>query len=240
MILLFGCGSASPEGNNTSSPSHQAFTRLLQKHVDDKGMVDYRGFAQDSTELNAYLEELEAAPPSSQWQKDEKLAYWINAYNAYTIQLILKNYPLKSIKDITKGPNVPFVNSPWDITFISIGGEELDLNNIEHSIIRKEFDEPRIHFALVCAAISCPPLRNEAYEAAKLDDQLHEQAKTFLSNPDKNKLEGDRLQISKIFSWYGGDFEQGVAAYIHSLYPNKANKDAEVDYMDYNWALNEQ
>lgn len=240
LILLFSCSSASPEGQNTEPPSHSQFTELLNSHVDESGMVDYKGFARDSSALNTYLAQLESVPPSADWNENEKLAYWINAYNAYTIRLILRNYPAVSIKDITKGPNVPFVNSPWDIKFITIGGEELDLNNIEHNIIRKEFDEPRIHFALVCAAMSCPPLRSEAYESDKLGEQLADQAKRFLTDPAKNKLNGDVLQLSKIFSWYGGDFKPGVIEFIRSLYPDKVGEDPETKYLDYNWALNEQ
>jgi hypothetical protein len=202
--------------------------------------VDYKGFAADSSLLNEYLMQLESAPPSDDWTENEKLAYWINMYNAYTIRLIVRNYPLNSIKDITIGPNVSFINSPWDIKFISIGGEKLDLNNIEHGIIREEFDEPRIHFALVCAAVSCPPLRSEAYVADRLDRQLDDQARRFLSDPDKNRLSGNVLQLSKIFSWYGGDFKMGVPEYIRSVYPDKVKADPAVEYLEYNWELNEQ
>ncbi|MFA0961883.1 DUF547 domain-containing protein [Roseivirga sp. BDSF3-8] len=241
MLLVFSCSSANPEGNNTVAPGHGQFTQLLREYVDGEGLVNYQGLLSDSIRLNDYLLQLESAPPSPDWSREEKLAYWLNAYNAYTLQLILRNYPVKSIKDITKGPNIPYINSPWDIKFIRIGSEELDLNNIEHGIIRKEFDEPRIHFALVCAAMSCPPLRREAYTADELEEQLQDQAQVFLSNDSKNRLEGGTLYISKIFDWYKKDFKpEGVAGYIHQVMPEEADEDAEVAYLDYNWSLNEQ
>ena len=116
------------------------------------------------------------------------MAYWINAYNAYTIRLILNHYPVKSIKDIGSSIQIPFVTTPWADKFFSIGGEKMSLDNIEHGTLRKKYDDPRIHFALVCAAMSCPRLRNEAYAAARLDAQLDDQGRDFLGNPAKTSL----------------------------------------------------
>ena len=223
------------------APSHTAWTMLLEKYVDTNGNVDYKGFKGDGLKLDAYLNSLEAnAPNPKKWSTEEQLAYWINAYNAYTIKLIVDNYPVKSIKDI--GGSIPFVNSPWDIKFIEISGDKLDLNNIEHGILRKYFKEPRIHFAVNCASYSCPKLRNEAYEASKLDAQLTDQAKDFLADTKKNKIgDGKSVQLSKLFSWFSGDFKQNgksVNDFINKYSPVKIKPGADINYLDYNWQLN--
>jgi hypothetical protein len=237
------CGSILLPPSNANPPQHQAFTSLLQKHVDEQGMVDYKGFLRDREQLKAYLETLESNPPNPQeWSEAEQLAYWINAYNAYTIDLILEHYPLKSIKDIGSAIQVPFVNSPWDIKFINIKGKKFDLNNLEHNIIREEFNEPRIHFALVCAARSCPKLRREAYTAEKLDAQLSQQAKQFLTDPAKNRIGEQEVQLSKLFNWYQGDFTKkgSLIDFLNKYAPLTIQPDAEISYLDYDWRLNEQ
>ncbi|MEQ9009633.1 MAG: DUF547 domain-containing protein, partial [Ekhidna sp.] len=190
-----------------SGVSHKPFDDLLQKYVDEKGMVDYKGLKADRTKLKSYLTMLESNAPEKSWTKDQKLAYWINAYNAFTLELILEHYPVQSIKDLGSTIKIPFVSTAGDIKFINIGDEEYDLNNIEHGIIRKEFDEPRIHFALVCAAVSCPKLQNQAYTPENLDAQLTKAAKEFLANPSKNEFKSaNQATLSKLFNWYGGDF----------------------------------
>ena len=237
------CGSiALPASMAKDPPSHQAWTVLLQKYVDEKGMVDYKAFLKDREQLKNYLQLLEENPPSEQWSEAEKLAYWINAYNAYTIDLVLEHYPLKSIKDIGSIIQIPFVNSPWDIKFIEIGGKQYDLNNIEHNIIREEFEEPRIHFALVCAAVSCPKLRREAYTAKELEAQLEEQTKAFLAKPERNKIGSKGVKISKLFDWYQGDFtkEGSLIDFLNQYAPVQIKEGAEIDYMEYDWRLNEQ
>jgi len=244
-ILISTSCSGVNEVHSESKPiSHAKWDALLKKHVDGSGMVDYKGFRADSAELNGYLDLLRKHHPNEEnWSEDERLAYWINAYNAFTIKLILEHYPVESIKDIGSTISIPFVNSPWDIKFIEIEGEEYDLNNIEHGIIRKEFDEPRIHFALVCAAISCPKLRNEAFVANRLDEQLDDQTRDFFNNPEKNKIASDRVVLSKLMKWYAGDFKSGspsVIAFINKYSSTQIKDDTEIDYMDYNWKLNEQ
>ena len=246
LIALFSFTSCSAgEGVQSDSKpvSHQIWDELLKKHVNDEGMVDYKGFIADSTELNQYLDLLSNHHPNEKnWSKDERLAYWINAYNAFTIKLVIKHYPVESIKDIGSALNIPFVSTPWDIKFINIEGEEYDLNNIEHGIIREEFEEPRIHFALVCAAMSCPKLRNEAYVAERLDEQLENEAKEFF-NSEKNDISSDRAVLSKLMKWYSGDFKDvapSVIAYVNRYSEVKINEDAEIDYKDYSWKLNEQ
>ncbi|MEQ8907247.1 DUF547 domain-containing protein [Ekhidna sp.] len=226
-----------------SGVSHKPFDDLLQKYVDEKGMVDYKGLKADRTKLKSYLTMLESNAPEKSWTKDQKLAYWINAYNAFTLELILEHYPVQSIKDLGSTIKIPFVSTAWDIKFINIGDEEYDLNNIEHGIIRKEFDEPRIHFALVCAAVSCPKLQNQAYTPENLDAQLTKAAKEFLANPSKNEFKSaNQATLSKLFNWYGGDFNNNgtLIEYINKYSPTKLNANANIDWKDYDWALNEQ
>ncbi len=236
--LLFTAGAMGQSG-----VSHKSFDELLQKYVDNDGLVNYKGLGSERPKLKEYLKLLESNEPQSSWTDDQKLAYWINAYNAFTLDLILEHYPVKSIKDIGATIKIPFVNTPWDIKFINIGDEPKDLNNIEHGIIRKEFEEPRIHFALVCAAISCPKLQNRAYLPETLDAQLTDAAKDFLSDPSKNEIKSSsKAQVSKLFSWYRGDFTKKTTLeeYINQYTEVKLEKRARLDYMDYDWALNEQ
>ncbi|MEN0003370.1 MAG: DUF547 domain-containing protein [Bacteroidota bacterium] len=221
--------------------SHAIWDSLLQKHVSEAGWVDYEGFIADSTQLNRYLDLLSAHHPNeTNWTADERLAYWINAYNAFTVKLIVDHYPVVSIKDIKRG--IPFVNSVWDIKFIQIEGATYDLNNIEHGIIRQRFEEPRIHFAVNCASVSCPKLANFAFTATELDTQLTRVAKGFLADPSKNKfVSPQKAELSKIFSWYGGDFkkEGDLIDYVNQYAPQQLNADADIDYLDYNWNLND-
>lgn len=151
---------------------HSTYDKLLKKYVTAQGLVDYKGFKADETVFNQYLALLNKNPPAASWSKADQMAYWINAYNAYTIRLILDHYPVQSIKDIGSKIQIPFVTTPWAAKFFSISGEQMSLDNIEHGILRQKFDDPRIHFTLVCASISCPRLRNEAYTAAQLEKQL--------------------------------------------------------------------
>lgn len=238
------CGVGKPFFNSkkeVSPYSHNDWTDLLQKHVSSSGAVNYKGFIADSISLNTYLSQLSNQPPTSNWTEQEQLAYWINAYNAFTVQLIVRNYPVQSIKEL--GGGIYKVNTPWDIKFIQIGDQQLDLNNIEHGIIRKHFNEPRIHFAVNCASVSCPRLRNEAYEASKLDAQLKDQLVTFLEDTDKNFIEDpDHVKISKIFSWFKGDFKKeydSVIEFINQEAGKEINANAEIDYNEYKWDLNE-
>lgn len=242
-IFLVSCGSIQPEKQGTKPISHELFDALLEKHVDAKGMVNYIGFQRDSVQFTEYLNLIRNNLPNSEkWNEKEQLAYWINAYNAFTIQLVLDHYPLKSIKDIGAKIQVPFVNTPWDIKFIEINGKNYDLNNIEHNILRKNFNEPRIHFAIVCASFSCPMLRREAYQSEKLDDQLTEQAKGFLSDPSKNRITEHKIEISKIFSWFKGDFTKkgSLIDFLNTYTETEINSKAKVSHMDYDWALNVQ
>lgn len=220
------------------TPDHRDWTELLQLHVDSTGWVSYKGFVRDSVKLNAYLTTLSDCPPSDSWTKAEKLAYWINVYNAFTVKLIVDYYPVASIKVIKKG--IPFINSVWEMEFFEIGGKSFDLSTVEHKILRKEFDEPRIHFAIVCASKSCPRLLNEAYEADKVEEQLTLQAKNFINDKTKNKIEKKQLGLSSIFKWFKGDFtqNQSLKEFIEPYSESVFQSSAKVKYLDYDWSLN--
>lgn len=240
LLLLTSCASGQP--NKTGQPpSHELWTELLQAHVSPEGNVDYPGFMADSAKLQQYLDTLSANHPDAEtWKENERLAYWINAYNAFTVELILQHYPIASINDIKRW-NIPFLNTPWTIKFIEIGGKQYDLDAIEHKILRKEFEEPRIHFAIVCASVSCPPLRREAYVSDSIDTQLNDQARQFINDPERNELNADNPQLSSIFNWFKGDFTEGqtLIEYINNYAQQPINDDADIDYKDYNWGLNE-
>ena len=222
------------------APSHKEWDKLLKKHVNATGMVNYKAFKSDKAGLDAYLKILSDNPPQSSWSKSDEKAFWINAYNAYTVSLIVSKYPVKSIKDIAG--KIYKINTPWDIKFITIGGKKYDLNNIEHSILRKKYDDPRIHFALVCAAMSCPKLQQEAYTGSDLDKQLDDAGKEFLNDKSKNKITAEKAELSKYFSWYKSDFTTNgsLAEFINKYSSTKMNEKTKIISLDYNWSLNEQ
>ena len=221
---------------------HNDWDALTKKHVDAAGFVDYQGFIADSLVFNRYLELLSKNHPNKKnWNRNEQLAYWINAYNAYTVKLIVDHYPTESIKDIKSG--IPFINGVFDIEFIEIENQKYSLNNIEHGIIRPKFNDPRIHFAVNCASYSCPKLANFAYCAEQVDQQLEQAARSFV-NSDKNILTSEKVELSKILSWYWMDFKKQYDSRIEFLnkYSNgvQINPDAKVEFLDYDWSLNEQ
>ena len=244
IFLILQCtNKVAPVSSDSKPISHNIWNGLLTKHVSEEGNVNYKGFIEDKETFDQYLELLQNNHPNTDnWSENERLAYWINAYNAFTVKIVVDNYPVKSIKKI--GGFLPFINSVWDKQFIKIEGQKYDLNNLEHSILRTEFNEPRIHFAINCASVSCPQLRNEAYTADKIEDQLNQAAYLFINDSTKNKITSSHLEISKIFSWFQGDFTKslgpaGIMAYISRYTETEINRDATVAYMDYDWNLNE-
>ena len=233
-----------PPAVSAAAPiDHSAYDKLLKKYVNEKGLVNYKGFKADQPALNQYLNLLSKTPPAASWSKNDQMAYWINAYNAYTIRLILDHYPVQSIKDIGSKIKIPFVTTPWAIKFFEIGGTKMSLDNIEHGTLRKKYNEPRIHFALVCAAMSCPRLRNEAYLGDKLDRQLDDQGRDFLNNLAKNKPGKATAQLSKYFDWYKGDWSnngQSVVGWVNKYSSVKIDNSTAISFLEYNWKLNEQ
>jgi hypothetical protein len=210
---------------------HSTWNLFLQKHVTNDGHVDYASIKLDSKNLEDYLKELSETIPDEKWTKNETLAYWINSYNAMTIDLILRNYPLKSIKDI---------KNPWKQRLWKLEDKSYNLEDIEHEILRK-MDEPRIHFAIVCASVSCPKLQNEAFTASKLDIQLTKATKDFLSDSTKNSISKNSLKLSKIFQWFSKDFKQNgrLIDFLNQYSTIKISDNAKITFQDYNWKLNE-
>ena len=241
-LLLVGCGSPTTTfAQNSTVVDHSSWTALLQKHVAKVGLVDYKGFVKDKPKLDAYTELLSRNPPADSWSDEDRIAYWINAYNAFTVKLIVDNYPVKSIKDLNPALSIPTVRSIWTKEWFQIGGEDFSLDRIEHKILRKDFNEPRIHFAVNCASISCPVLRAEAYVGANLDKQLTEQTKLFLADSTRNNIGASTVTMSKIFSWFGGDFKknQSLIDFLNQYGPREIEENARVKFMSYNWDLNE-
>jgi hypothetical protein len=246
---------------SASKFDHGIWNNLLQKHVrmireGQASQVDYRGFLQKRGELRSYLSQLSKVKVNefSTWTKPERLAFLINAYNAYTIELILTRYPkLDSIKDLGS-----FLRSPWKKSFVPLLGETRSLDNIEHDMIRKpgDYNDPRIHFAVNCASIGCPALLNEAFTGEVLDQQLETVTRSFLSDRTRNRYNArtGRVEISKIFDWYREDFERGwrgwhdldqfLAHYADSLADTPGVKKQlvagglKVKFINYDWKLN--
>ncbi len=214
----------------TQNINHNKWTQFLQTYVNENGNVDYKTIQANPNLLNTYIEELISQPPKSSWNKNEKLAYWINAYNALTIDLIIKNYPLKSIKDIDK---------PWDQRLWRFGNEQLSLNEIEHDILRK-LDEPRIHFAIVCASESCPKLQNRAFMAASLEKQLTKVTREFLADTTKNKISENNLKLSKIFKCFAKDFKtsSSIIGFLNQYSDVEISSNAKKSFLIYDWTLN--
>ena len=216
---------------NSERIDHSAWDKLLKKYVSEKGRVNYKGLVSDRQELQAYIELLRSNHPEESWEQSEKMAYWINAYNALTVDLILRNYPVKSIKDI---------DQPWKKRLWMLGEKWYNLDEIEHQILRKMGD-PRIHFAIVCASYSCPVLIDDAYEASKLDTQLTEVTRTFLADPSKNSLSANSVELSKIFQWFAKDFKQdgSIIDFLNKYSEVRIAPNAKKRFKEYDWALNE-
>lgn len=213
------------------SIDHSIFDKVLSKHVSSTGSVNYKALSQNPDQLIEYLNLLVRKQPDESWSKDETLTYWINAYNAYTLKLIIDHFPIASIKDIKQ---------PWDQEFIPYQGKMISLNTVEHSILRK-MNEPRIHFAIVCASFSCPKLQNKAFTANRLNEQLNSVTRNFLLDESRNSISPNSLKLSKIFKWFSKDFEQNgsVIDFINTYASLKISTNAEIDYLDYNWSLND-
>jgi hypothetical protein len=227
-----------------AAPDSTLLKNVLGTYLVD-GQVNYAGLKQNSAELDQYLEQI-AQVDSAEFAgmtKNEQLALLINLYNAATIKLVVSEYPVDSIRDIGG-----WFSGPFSRNFIRWQGETISLDTIEHETIRKDFQEPRIHFALVCAAVSCPPLRAEPFEGKDLDSQLTSQARGFLANSKKNRLDhnGNHAYLSRIFKWYGSDFEEDGESLMQAikLYWPEADQihpfvDYRISYLRYDWTLND-
>jgi hypothetical protein len=217
--------------SNNDLVDHSSWNNLLKKYVTIDGKVNYKGLKADESELKKYIIYLGTHSPNNTWSKEEQLAYWINAYNALTVDLIIGHYPVKSIKDI---------KNPWEQRLWKLGEKWYNLEDIEHQILRK-MNEPRIHFAIVCASFSCPKLQNRAFIASDLETQLTNATKEFLSDTKRNEISQNHLKISKIFQWFSKDFKQNgsVADFIDIYTEIDISPKAKISFKDYNWDLNE-
>lgn len=216
---------------------HTSFTELLQKHVKPNG-VNYKSLKSDKDKLEQYLKDLEKVSVSeiNDWSGYQQLSYFINLYNAATLNLVLENYPISSFKDEVGGDN-----GPWKLPIVKTLGKTYTLDQIEHELIRKNYAEPRIHFALNCASAGCPPLRNEAFISVKLAEQLTEQTKNFLADKKTNNYSNGTLTLSPIFDWFKDDFIKSsgtVQSFVDPFFKEDTSK-ATIKYSDYGWSLNE-
>lgn len=209
--------------------SHDAWSSLLSRNVKD-GIVNYAGFKAEKAALTAYTKSLSNVVPTNATPKNEAMAYWINAYNAFTVLLVVDNFGVKSIKDINKG-------EPWKLKTISLGGANYSLDQIENEILRPKYKDARIHFAINCAAKSCPPLRNAAFTADELNSQLDEQTKNFINNPTTNTINAKTTKLSKIFDWFKTDFGN-IVTFINKYSTVKLTNATKISYNDYDWSLN--
>jgi hypothetical protein len=239
VILVLGWVMAAAGGARAEAVDYGTYAELLQAHVRE-GVVDYAGFKADEARLDDYLARNGRVNPES-LSREDRFAYYINAYNAWTIKLILTGYPgVKSIKDLGS-----LLQSPWKKEFVRINAKTLTLDDIEHSILRPRFKDPRVHFAIVCASKSCPPLIAEPYVGAVLDAQLNRSTRDFLNTSANYRLDNNTFWVSSIFKWFAEDFNKDVVGfYVNHAEANlkkslEANRGRiEVKYLDYDWSLN--
>jgi len=246
-MLVLGLAAllAAPAG--ATSFDHSALDGLLRRHVRD-GLVDYDAFAR-SGEFRDYLGRL-AGASVEEWPEAERLAFWINVYNAYTIEQVNAHGERDSIRNINKGLGPLPGKGPWSEKMVRAAGRTLTLDEVEHDVVRKRFDEPRIHFALVCAALGCPPLRAEAYTGSRLEEQLEDQAREFLGrSPEKNRVDvAERtVWVSPILVWYREDFggtDEAIGRFLARYWPEGAERQLlrsgrfRLRETRYDWTLN--
>jgi hypothetical protein len=236
--------SLAPSPSLAIDHSHAQFTDVLAGHVSD-GLVNYQKLAKDPGKLGSYLESLTRVSRQEfdRWSKPQKIAFLVNLYNAQTLKLVKDHYPVGSIKDIGG------FRGPFKLKIIRLWGSLMSLDDVEHGILRAEFHEPRIHFALVCAARSCPNLRSEAYQAARLGLQFDDQLQSFLRDESKNQIfKGkDVIYLSQIFDWFEDDFAAASGSVTNFLIPYLPPEKVaaarsgklRVKYVKYDWSLND-
>ncbi len=226
--------------SQASTVNHEIWAELLGKYIKPGG-VDYAGFKKAEDRLDQYLKLLENTDPEK-LLRNEQYAYYINAYNAWTVKLILTGYPgVKSIKDFGS-----ILKSPWQKEWVRVNGEVVTLDYVEHEILRPRYKDARVHFAINCAAVSCPPLRSEPYLADTLDQQLDDSTRSFINDANSYKLQGNTLYISRIFKWFSEDFnEDALGFYLQYADGDLKEKltlqkdRTKVKYLHYDWSLND-
>lgn len=214
----------------------EIWDELLQEHVSEEGLVDYNAFQKDEKKLQLFLDFLAEEKPIDAWSVEQKMAFYINAYNAFTVNLIIENYPVESIQKITTSAEDPFSAEVFPLS-----GKKVSLNDIEKGKLIP-LDDPRIHFAINCASISCPKLLNEAFNAEELEKQLENLTTEFI-NSDKNKITSKEVKLSKIFDWYKDDFETlktSFIDFINCYSTQKISEKNKIGFLEYDWSLNEK
>jgi len=251
LIIAFFILNLNLAGAATFDHAYKQWTKILSTYVvqgEFSSGVNYKKLKNNSEVFNIFLRSIEDVSSNDfdSFTQQQKLVFLINAYNALTLKLIIDHYPVKSIKDIGS-----FFTGPWKMKFFKLFGVDSNLDNIEHNFIRKNFDEPRIHFALVCASIGCPALSSHAYTEDKLEEQLEEAAVRFLHDSTRNRylLQEKKLEISSIFKWYGEDFKNKYSSYLAFIasritrnsrdQEELRSKEIKVTFLPYNWDLNE-
>lgn len=236
LIILFTATISSSADN---SVDNTIYGKLLTKYVKD-GEVDYQGLKSEEKLLDRYLKVLEDTD-SRELSRNERFAFYVNAYNAWTIKLILTGYPeVKSIKDLGS-----LFKSPWKKEICKIDREVLSLDDIEHRIIRPTFKDPRVHFAVNCASRGCPKLKSEPYTGATMDRDLDMAAEKFINDSQKNYLQGETLYISSLFKWFSEDFGNDIVGFVSKYASGKLKEELaaragkiKIKYLDYDWSLN--
>ncbi len=233
LLILLGMAFA---GRAQEAPKnlHFEWNRMLKSYVDEEGGVNYKGWKKEQEALRGYLKAM-GQMETEGFTENDVLAYYINIYNAATVDLILTHYPLESIKDIEIDGN-----SAWEHPFILLNEKAITLNHLENEIIRKQFNDPKIHFALVCAAKSCPKLHNRAFTGENLNEVLTTLTTEFINNAEANTIQEDLLVVSRIFEWYSEDFggKEGVIPFVRKHTNKKIGKNPTLRFQDYDWSLN--
>ena len=213
------------------------FDSLLQKNVDKTGRVDYQSLKNNETLLDNYLAYIQNNEPTKNWSSNKKKAFWINTYNAYTIKIILNNYPLKSIRDIKIDGK-----TAWKIPFVKVGQKRYTLDQIEHEILRKKFNDPRIHVGINCASVSCPRLWNFAFTEDNIASSLDNLMKVFINDTTRNKISKNNVALSEIFNWFSKDFIKNgtIINYLNTYAAIKISEKASIKYLTYDWSLNKK
>ncbi|HIJ56889.1 MAG TPA: DUF547 domain-containing protein [Deltaproteobacteria bacterium] len=226
-------------GGAHAAVDHSIYGDLLRRYVKD-GVVDYAGFKRNEARLDQYLKVLENTKTES-LDRNDQFAFYVNAYNAWTIKLILSGYPgIDSIKDLGN-----LLKSPWKKKIARIDGDIVTLDHIEHNVLRPRYKDPRVHFAINCASKSCPPLISEPYNGAVLEQQLDAVVRAFLNDRKQNRLEGNTLYASKIFKWFEDDFNKDIMGFFLKYTEGAFRKDLaanrdkiRIKFLDYDWSLN--
>jgi len=238
-LLCFSITGLVTNAWSTQAVDNSTYAELLGKYV-KYGVVDYEGLKNNEAKLDRYLKVLEETDTKA-LSRNEQFAFYVNAYNAWTIKLILGGYPgIKSIKDLGN-----IIKNPWKKKLCRIDGKVLTLDNIEHDILRPRFKDPRVHFAINCAAKSCPPLWSEPYRGRDLKQQLDEMTRVFINDLENNRLEDHTLYVSSIFKWFGEDFNKDIIGFFQKYAKGDLKRQLEakrgkirVKYLDYDWSLN--